>query len=102
MTTKITPNGIVLLIEHEGKTYHGYVQNDFDRFKTYGNYDLSTDTLILFDEDFNKLSFSKENTKETCDLYDQIEELIEKFVIREEDQDEDDEESDRINRTNTL
>ena len=99
MTTKITPNGIVLLIEHEGKTYHGYLQNDFDRFKTYGNYDLSTDTLILFDEDFNKISF--ENT-DTCDLYDKIEELIEKFVIREEDEDEDDEESDRINRINTL
>jgi len=90
MTTKITPNGIVLLIEHEDKTYHGYLQNNFERFKTYGNYDLSTDTLILFDEDFNKVSFDDPNT---CDLYDKIEELIEKFVIREED----DEESDIIN-----
>lgn len=91
MKTKITPYGIVLNIVYDGKTYLGVIQNDFDRFKTFGNYDLSVDSLILFDEDFNKLSFSDKETKRTCELYDIIEDLIEKIVVNEEyDDDEDD------------
>jgi len=82
MGTKITPNGVVLLIEHEEKTYHCYLQNDFERFKTFGNFDLDMGTLVIFDESFNLIpNFPEE-------LYDKMEELIFKYVVEENDQDD--------------
>ena len=92
MKTNITPFGVVLEIVYEGTTYMGMIQNDFDKFKTFSNFDLSIDTLILFDSDFNKLSFSEKDPKEICELYDIIEDLIEKIVVNGETEDEDDEE----------
>jgi hypothetical protein len=98
MTTKMTsqgikirPHGVVLTINYEGRTYIGFLENDFERFKTFGNHDLSVDTLILFDEEWNHLSFSERNTKKTCELYDIIEDLIEKIVINENHEDEEEE-----------
>ena len=90
MKNKITPFGIVLKIVYQGITYMGIIQNDFERFKTYGNYDLSIDTLMVFDEDFKLLSFDGENKEMTCELYDLFEEQIEKLVVNEEDDEEDD------------
>jgi hypothetical protein len=90
MKAKITPFGIVLKIVYEGKTYMGLLQNDFVTYKTFGNGDLSIDTLILFDEDFNKLSFEPFQNEQTSELYSLFEEQIEKIVIDEEDDDDED------------
>ena len=81
MKSKITPHGIVLKIVHEEKTYHGVLQNDFETNKTFGNCDLSVDTLILFDEEFNQLSFDGEDQEKTCQLYEIMERMIEENVI---------------------
>ena len=84
MKTEITPFGVMLKIIYEGKVYMGLLQNDFEMYKTFGNYDLSSDTLILFDENFKLLSFEDEDKELTCKLYDLIEEEIEKIVVNQE------------------
>ena len=88
MKTQIKPFGIVLQIEFEEKTYFGVIQNDFECFKTFGNSDLDLGSLLLFDEDFNQIKLTPSNRDTMGDLYDRIEEKIEKFVVEEEDEEE--------------
>jgi hypothetical protein len=80
--TRIEPCGVTLQIEHEGKTYYGHMYNNYERFKTFGNYDLNPyDDLVLFDDNWKLIPY-------TDDLYEILADEIQKQVIEEKDPDE--------------
>ena len=77
--TRIEPCGVTLKIEHEGKTYYGHMYNDFEMFKTFGNYDLNPhDDLVLFDEEWNRIPWDSP-------LYEELPPIIEKIVIEQDE-----------------
>lgn len=84
--SKVRPFGVVVEVTINETTYYCMLVNDFDRFKTFGNYDLDSRPFVVMDVQMNSLS------EENVELYDQMEEIIDRMVIREErDEDEDEE-----------
>lgn len=74
MKTKMSPCGVTIQIDHEGKRYFGHLYNDWDRFKTIGNSDINPeDELILFDENFDRIPYDSE-------LYDILTPLVEEYI----------------------
>lgn len=74
MKTKMRPCGVTLEIEHEGKTYYGHLYNDWEKYKTYENYEIDPFELNLFDENFDRIPYDD-------DLYDTMSKLIEEHIL---------------------
>lgn len=74
MTTKMRPCGVTLEIEHEGKTYFAHLYNDWDWYKTYDNYEIETEEMILFDDNFNRIPYD-------VNLYEKFISLVEQHLF---------------------
>ena len=78
--TTVKPFGIVLEVVKDNKTQYVILPNNFERFKTFGNWDLETDPIDVLGEDFKPIEFDE----------DEISEIIVKYVIDEKSDDDDD------------
>jgi len=91
MKTKIYPHGTMLEIHHNVDSennpdmiFYCLLLVDFDLYKTFGNFEIDVEVMTLFDEEYNKIPYGDP-------LYDELSEIVQKIVIEEnEDDDEDD------------
>lgn len=74
MKTKMRPSGVTLEIEHNGKTYFVHLYNDWDVYKTYDNYEIEVEEMILFDDEFNRVPYD-------VDLYEEFRPLVEEHIF---------------------
>lgn len=85
MTTKITPHGSMVEIRHNDEIYYGLLLVDFDRFKTFGNYEIDVEgSMTLFDNEYNRIEYDSP-------LYDELTDIVEKIVVYEDEDEFEDE-----------
>ena len=76
MNESVNPCGVTVTINYEGKVYYGHLYNDWNLFKTIGNYDIEVeDGLILFDENFDRIPYDSP-------LYVELTPIVEEFIIQ--------------------
>ena len=80
---EVNPFGVVLEVKiKEGEwdgTFFVVMVNNFDRFKTFGNYDLDPYPFLVMDETMKPLS------EENNELFEKIEEILQQMVIEEKE-----------------
>jgi len=81
MVVSIKSHGTMVEINYKNETYYGLLCVDFERFKTFGNTDISVDSLTLFDHEYNKIPYGDP-------IYEILEERVERTVLNEEDEDD--------------
>ena len=77
--TTVKPFGVVLEVVRNEKTQYVILPNDFERFKTFGNWNLQTEPIEVLGEDFKPIEFDE----------DEISEIINDYVVNEKSDDDD-------------
>lgn len=76
---KVKPFGVVVEVKIDEETYYVIIVNNFERFKTFGNWDLDSEPFVVMDKDMKPLS------DENVELFEKIGEIIQQMVIDEKE-----------------
>jgi len=75
----VSPFGVVVEVIITEVPYYVVIVNDFEEFKTFGNYDLDTRPFLVLDESMSVILENEENES----LFTQLEKIIETKVVNE-------------------
>lgn len=77
----VSPFGVVVEVIIDEVSYYVVIVNDFEEFKTFGNYDLDTRPFLVLDVSMNLIPENEENES----LFNQLDEIIQKMVVDEQE-----------------